>query len=156
MPFILHLKLSLFFLETELCQRSVWSQIYFYFTVLLLLVIEYRIFHSYDDVTIAGEGCAFWPMLSTHGHWALGVLWCNTYRIKKNKQSLKSPCIYLWNKLHVKFTWNNLCLKFNNRIKYLYVTIFMLISLYFMVRFQYFFHKIPHAVILPVQCITLN
>ena len=33
-----------------------------------------RIFHSYEDVTIAGEGLQIWPMLGTHVHWATRVL----------------------------------------------------------------------------------
>ena len=33
-----------------------------------------RIFHSYGDVTISVEGCEFWPILETHGLWAVRLL----------------------------------------------------------------------------------
>ena len=29
-------------------------------------------FHSFGDVITAGEGYKFWPILGTHGHWAMG------------------------------------------------------------------------------------
>ena len=34
-----------------------------------------RIFYSYGDVTIASEGLQIWPVLGTHGHWAVIVLY---------------------------------------------------------------------------------
>ena len=35
-----------------------------------------RIFHSHGDETspLPVKGCKFWPMLGTHGHWAVSVL----------------------------------------------------------------------------------
>ena len=40
-----------------------------------------RIFHSYGDVTIAGEGCKFLSRLGTHGNWADRVLKCATLTV---------------------------------------------------------------------------
>ena len=34
-----------------------------------------RIFHSFGDVTITGEGLQILTYLGTHGHWAVRVLW---------------------------------------------------------------------------------
>ena len=38
------------------------------------LLSHSRIFPSYGDVNIAGEGRKFWPILGIHGHWAVRVL----------------------------------------------------------------------------------
>ena len=33
-----------------------------------------KFLYSFGDVTIAGEGCKLWPVLGTHGYWAVRVL----------------------------------------------------------------------------------
>ena len=35
------------------------------------IYVPFENFHLYGEVTIAGKGCKLWPILGTHGHWAL-------------------------------------------------------------------------------------
>ena len=44
------------------------------FVCLLLLLSHSRIFTHMETSPLPVKGCKFWPMLSTHGHWAVRVL----------------------------------------------------------------------------------